>query len=289
MQNTVNSTLAFFRNEADAENAIRDLKQAGFRPDQIGTSLEDYDIDNVQQHGRRGFWEKVSDFFSGDPGYERRDTSSVRGYREESPSIGPTLGIPDRYRDRIDAGGVFVMVYGDNAAQAEPILIRNNGELESDLSSFQSTGSDFAEVERTNLAGQGHRIQLLSEVLRIRKDRVQRGEVRLRKEVVTEQQNIQVPVEREELVIERMPGQGREATREIGTEGEIRVPLTEERASVKKVPVVREEVRVDKRAVEDASNISDETRREELRVEKEGDVRELDKADISQRKPKKAA
>jgi uncharacterized protein (TIGR02271 family) len=118
---------------------------------------------------------------------------------------------------------------------------------------------------------------------------VQRGEVRLRKEVVTENQNVQVPVTREELVIERTPVEGRQATGQIGTEKEIRVPLSEERASVEKVPMVREEVRVGKRAVEDTRNITDQTRREELRVEKEGDVRELDESEVNRPKRKKTA
>src|SRR5947208_15842521 len=80
-------------------------------------------------------------------------------------------------------------------------------------------------------------------MLRTYKERVQRGEVRLRKEVVTESQSIQVPVTREELVIERTPGSG-QVTGEIGRDEEIRVPLSEERVRVEKQPVVNEEVRV---------------------------------------------
>jgi uncharacterized protein (TIGR02271 family) len=72
-----------------------------------------------------------------------------------------------------------------------------------------------------------------------------RGEVRLRKDVVTESQTVEVPVTREELVIERVPASGQEnVTGEIGTDQEIRVPLSEERVRVEKQPVVKEEVRV---------------------------------------------
>jgi uncharacterized protein (TIGR02271 family) len=45
---------------------------------------------------------------------------------------------------------------------------------------------------------------------------------------------------------------------------------------VEKVPVVREEVRVGKRAVEETRTVSGKIRRAELRVEKEGDVDEVD-------------
>ncbi len=112
------------------------------------------------------------------------------------------------------------------------------------------------------------RIQLISEVLRVRKERVARGEVRLRKEVRTETQNIQVPVTREEIVIERTPvDDQRQATGQIGADKEIRVPLSEERVQVDKVPVVTEEVKVGKRTVSNTQNVSDQVRREELDVE----------------------
>ena len=108
--------------------------------------------------------------------------------------------------------------------------------------------------------------------------------------MVTENQNIQVPVTREELVIERVPVEGREATgQNLGGESEIRVPLSEERVSTEKVPVVREEVRVGKRAVSETRNVSDQTRKEELRVDKEGDVNEIDDADVNPPRRKKTA
>lgn len=122
--------------------------------------------------------------------------------------------------------------------------------------------------DRENLDADERRIQLLSEVLRVRKERVERGEVRLRKQVRTETQNIQVPVTREEIVIERTPVEGeRTATGPIGTEKEIRVPLSEERVEVEKVPVVTEEVKVGKRKVSNTQNVTDQVRREELDVE----------------------
>lgn len=296
MQNSARSIAAFFRNESDAETAIRELKKSNFRADQIGTSVTDYDLDNSrQQRGERGFWDKVGDFFSGDTGYEDRDTGANDGRRQEGPAVGRTLTIPDDYYDRIDSGGVFVTVHGDNIAQAEQILVRNHGEIEAGFSNWESEEYDNAEQFSGRQAAEtdvdeGRRIQLLSEVLRVRKDRVQRGEVRLRKEVVTENQNIQVPVTREELVIERVPVEGREATgQNIGGESEIRVPLSEERVSTEKVPVVREEVRVGKRAVSETRNVTDETRREELRVDKEGDVNEIDDADVKAPRRKKTA
>jgi uncharacterized protein (TIGR02271 family) len=81
-----------------------------------------------------------------------------------------------------------------------------------------------------------------------------------------------VPVTREELVIERTPASGQAASGDIGRDEEIRVPLSEERARAEKQPVVTEEVRVGKRAVQNTEQVSDNVRHEELRVDKEGDV-----------------
>ena len=73
------------------------------------------------------------------------------------------------------------------------------------LSILQQNGADVgtaaAEWRSTRTGKEtvtGQRIQLLGEILRVHKERVSRGEVRLRKEVVTEQQNIEVPTTREE-------------------------------------------------------------------------------------------
>jgi uncharacterized protein (TIGR02271 family) len=137
----------------------------------------------------------------------------------------------------------------------------------------QALGTSINRVNRDTSAGMRdahpeRRIQLISEVLRVHKERVARGEVRLRKEVRTETQNVQVPVTREEIVIERNPVEGEHrAAGAIGSDQGIRVPLTEERVQVEKVPMVREEVNVGKRTVSNTQNVSDQVRREELEVE----------------------
>lgn len=50
------------------------------------------------------------------------------------------------------------------------------------------------------------------------------------------------------------------------------MPLSEERVRTEKHPVVTDEVRVGKRAVQRTENVSDDVRHEELRVDKDGDV-----------------
>jgi uncharacterized protein (TIGR02271 family) len=196
----------------------------------------------------------------------------------------------------MNQGGGLVTVHAHSRIdEAEKILTHNHGQIDRDYSTGygassttdtavgmgQGTRADITGGDVGNpLASSGlnadelrkatpeRRIQLISEVLRVRKDRVASGEVRLRKQVRTETQNIQVPVTREEIVIERSPVAGqRTPTGQIGSDQDIRVPLTEERVSVEKVPVVTEEVKVGKRTVSNTQNVTDQVRREELDVE----------------------
>jgi uncharacterized protein (TIGR02271 family) len=117
-------------------------------------------------------------------------------------------------------------------------------------------------------------IELREEELRAEKERVQAGEVRVRKEVVTEERTLEVPVTREEVVVERRPAaQGRKASGDIDDDKEIRIPLMEEEVRVEKTPVVREEVTLKKRQVQGKEEVSDTVRREEARIEQTGDAR----------------
>jgi len=181
-------------------------------------------------------------------------------------------GIPEQqasyFNSELGRGGVLITVHAgpERVTKALSILQQNGADVGSAAAEWHSTGSGTQGVT-------GQRIQLLGEILRVHKERVSRGEVRLRKEIVTEKQNIEVPVTREELVVERVPGESREVGAQVGSgQKEVRVPLTEERVQVEKKPVVNEEVRVGKRQVQDTKRISDDVRHEELRTETEGDI-----------------
>jgi len=109
-------------------------------------------------------------------------------------------------------------------------------------------------------------MDLKAEKLVAEKDVVESGNVRLTKDVVTEQKSLEVPVAHEEPVIERHKVEAREAEGEVG-EGEVNVPLREERVYADKQPYVAEEVTVGKRTVEDTQRVSGEVSREEPRLE----------------------
>ena len=117
-------------------------------------------------------------------------------------------------------------------------------------------------------------LRLREEQLQARKTPVETGRVQLGKDVVEEEKTMEVPVSREEVFVERHPVDRRPADQPIGA-GEsqtIDVPVREERLEVEKQPVVYEEVGVGKRATEETETVSDTVRREELRMDKEGDI-----------------
>ena len=115
-------------------------------------------------------------------------------------------------------------------------------------------------------------LQLREEELRARKERVEAGAVEIAKEVVSEEKTLEVPVTREEVVIERRPVEAQVSETPIGEGETIEIPVRAEEVEVEKQTVVYEEVNVGKRQVEETRRISDTVRREVAEVETEGDV-----------------
>ena len=98
------------------------------------------------------------------------------------------------------------------------------------------------------------------------------GEVRVRKNVRTDRESIEVPTRHEEVSVERVPLSGDASEAEIG-EDEVVVPVTEEEVVVEKRPVIKEEVRIKKDVVEDTEVVEEDVRREEIDVEDETNTR----------------
>lgn len=114
------------------------------------------------------------------------------------------------------------------------------------------------------------------EQLNVSKDRVESGEVHLRKYVVTETETVEVPVEREEVRIVREPIT--EADRAAHTsaigEAEASVTLHEDQVTVTKESVPVEKVSLETETVRDTETVSEEVRKE--RFETDGVVTDGD-------------
>jgi uncharacterized protein (TIGR02271 family) len=112
------------------------------------------------------------------------------------------------------------------------------------------------------------------EELRVGKTQRERGKARLRKYVVTEQVEQTVPVQREEVRVEREPitdsnvDEARSGPKI--SEEEHEVVLHEEEIVTEKRAVPKERVRLDKETVTDERTVSEEVRKEQ--IEAEGDL-----------------
>ncbi len=106
------------------------------------------------------------------------------------------------------------------------------------------------------------------EQLHVGTERVETGKARLRKYVVTENQQVTVPVQREEVRIEREPitdaNIGAAMDGPAISEEEHEVVLSEERPVVAKETVPVERVRLDKDVVTEQQTVNEEVRKEEI-------------------------
>jgi len=290
------TVVGLFTDQPRAEQAIRDLKDAGFSDSQIGILMKDRDEQRrmAEETGSKAGEGAAAGAIGG--GLVGGVLGLLAGVGALAiPGVGPLIaggalastlagagigaaaggligalvgmGIPEEearyYAEGVREGGILVTVNaGNRAAEAREIL--------------RAAGADFGRGVTTAtpaMRTEQERLELREEELRTSTEQVEAGEVRVRKDVVSEDRSIDVPVTREEVVIERTPVAGREAARgDIGEGEEIRIPVREEQVRVEKTPVVKEEITVGKRQVQDTERVHGTVRREEARVEESGDA-----------------
>lgn len=141
---------------------------------------------------------------------------------------------------------------------------------------------DVVDADRRDVADNDEIIRS-EEQLNVSKDRVETGEVRLRKYVVNETETVEVPVEREEVRVVREPITDADRASYDGniSEQEASVTLSEDRVNVSKESVPVEKVSLEKDTVRDTETVSEEVRKERFETDGvvEGDV----KGDINKR------
>jgi uncharacterized protein (TIGR02271 family) len=119
------------------------------------------------------------------------------------------------------------------------------------------------------------------EELRVGTETRERGRARLRKYVTTQTQQVTVPVQREEVRVEREPitdaNLGAATSGPAISEEEHEVTLREEEVVVDKRAVPKERVRLDKDTVTDERQVAEEVRKEQIEVE--GDQDRLNRDD----------
>jgi len=294
------TVVGLFRERRQAELTIRELKQEGFTDNQIGVLMQDpaSQKDLAEATGTKVAESATAGAVGG--GVAGGLLGLLAGVGALAiPGVGPIIaggalastlagagigaaaggllgalvgmGVPEEdaryFETGLRSGGVLVTVNaGSRAEEARQIIRGRGGELEARGAAYESSRS-------TGTSEDQQRLQLREEELRAEKERVQAGEVRLHKEIVKEKKTIEVPVTKEEVIVERHPVAGRQPSdRDIGKDEEIRIPVMEEQVRIEKTPVVKEEVSVKKRAVQETKQVSDTVKREEAYVDQSGDA-----------------
>lgn len=219
------------------------------------------------------------------------DDQDIRGYSVVDEQ-GQTLGtVRDMYVDT-DTETIDRLVLDNGQeidvanASVEDGMIRvgGMGGTGYDTTTDYATTTDTASVDTSTVAtgttgttgrtgNDAFRIRRHAEELRAQKQQEQVGEVRIDKDVVEEQQTIDVPVTQEQVEIRRVAVDRPATDAQIVDTGDtIRVPVIGERVEVSKEAHVVEELEIAKTAQTETQRVSDTVRREEINVDQQGDV-----------------
>jgi uncharacterized protein (TIGR02271 family) len=304
------TAVGVFEDRRQADQAVAELRKAGFRDDQIGVAMRH--TEGSERKAKTG--ETYAEEGAATGILTGLGLGALAGLGVLSgviPVIGPAIvggtlgvilsnaaagaavaglagiligyGIPEQeahyYHGEFESGRTIVTVQANGRYdEACSILRRHSGY---DMSTRDSVAADTSSAAAgtatrgkaaAKAGSEADTIQVKEEQLRAEKRPVQTGEVTVRKEVHTQTKHIDVPVEREEVVIERTPVHGRAAA-DVMCEGEeVRIPVREEKVKVSKDAVVTEEVKVGKRVVQDTEHVTGQVRKEEVKVEQKGDV-----------------
>jgi uncharacterized protein (TIGR02271 family) len=313
-KNQRKTAIGVFADRQEAQKAVNELRRAGFREDQIGVAGRDGEtITGAHETGDRGTNAGIGAAAGAATGAGLGALWGIGIVAGLLPAIGPAiaggtlaailssaaagaaaagiagaligLGIPEEeatyYESEFHAGRIIVTVNADGRYdEAHAILQRFQAYDYStrDMAVKQAGNVQCATPVHTQGSAAGKVVQAKEERLHPHKESVKTGEVSVRKEVHTEQKTMQVPVTKEEVVIERHPVSGQQcASGDIKAGEEIRIPVREDQVHLEKEAVVKEEVVVGKRKVQGTEEVSGTVRKEEIKVDKKGDVDVKDK------------
>lgn len=301
------TAVGVFEDRQKAQQAVNELKRAGFREDQIGVAgREGETVTGAGDSLGTGSKVAIGAATGATAGAGIGALWGIGILAGVLPAIGPAiaggtlatilssaaagaaaaglagaligLGIPEDeakyYESEFHSGRIIVTVRAENRYDEAVAILRRFEGYDYSTGSTRATGAQCA----TGATATGGKVvQAKEEELQVHKQPVKTGEVRVHKEVHTEHKTVEVPVKKEEVVIERHAVSGRRATSDIKEGEEIRIPVREEQVHVEKTPVVKEEVVVGKRQVQETEEVSGTVKKEEIKVEKKGDVDVKDK------------
>lgn len=231
--------------------------RTGVTTENVGT-----DTDN---HKEGGFWQSLMTAFDADRNLGGNEPSIT----DRLVGVGLTDDAAREYEEDVRNGRIILLA----ETTASGLDVEETGYVTDTSVAGAYTDTDKYDDEQT--------LRLREEQLDVSKERVQAGEVEIHKEVVEEQQKVNIPVTREEVYVERRDvneaASGTDAA--MDDDETIRVPIMEEKVEVTKKPVVSEELVIGKREVTDTEQVVESVKHEEAHLEADDDrlVNEADR------------
>ena len=182
---------------------------------------------------------------------------------------------------RSDPNGVYTTLTKDdlnslsmNRSPSQGQLDRTSGDLMTDTAVPNTTRMDTTRADTADSGADRPRgrdtidVPVREEELRARKQREQQGEVHIHKDVVEEQQALNVPVTHEEVRVERTPVDRRaDVPADQWQDKDIDVPVMGEQVDVRKRARVADELHVHKQPVTEEKQVTDTVRKERVNVD----------------------
>ncbi|QFK71405.1 YsnF/AvaK domain-containing protein [Pradoshia sp. D12] len=265
-----------YTQSAEVVQAINSLKAKGYdssditvvadnadKLDLMGNYTIDKDVKTVS-NDEDSFMDKVAKFFTLDtnnPVEEKMRTDY--GFTSEESA---------RYAEEVNNGKVLVLVDQD-AQLGDTIGMDRTEDLNSGANASAALNTTDRLANDDTLTDEERRIKLREERLNVDKNEVKTGEVIVNKKVTETQKEVEVPVDHEEVYIERRKVTDRDTTDQLGAitdNEEIRIPVTEEKIEVTKKPVVTDEIVIGKEKVTDTKTVQDTVKKEDVQVDKDG-------------------
>ena len=295
------TVVGVFHTHREAQQAVNRLKDAGFDDDQIGLASQDQEGTYAEQTegnmaeegavagaatglGAGALWglgivagalPAIGPVIAG--GALAAIAASAAGTAAAGGLIGALvgLGIPeeeaDYYHREFESGRTIVTVKSGTARYAEARRILDGSNAYDYHRRETQHATDAQADQRMDADG---KMVAREEVLDVDKHAHKAGEASVRKEVHTENVQVEVPVQREELVIERTDLHGQETGAITGTgTQEERIVLNEEEVDVNKKTVAKEAVAVGKKTVTGTETVSANLKEEEIVVEQDASGR----------------
>ncbi|MEC0304504.1 DUF2382 domain-containing protein [Terribacillus saccharophilus] len=273
-----------FQNENDVIVRVNELKSKGIQENKVTvitdkkpeTSILADRLSVNYKEAKGSFGDKVSALFSGDDPEEKALEDLNLNQKET-----------DRYVDELKSGKILLFVHpsaqqnlqaDSSATNRDTLRAEENNTTPNNTTpgnnKTQTGNTAFPDLNSGKTgqpkASQTEQMELHEEVVDVDTNSVKSGEVNIDKRTVTDQEEFDVPVTKQEVNIERRPvNKVSEKGKTAGAyaeKDEIHVPVFEEKVDVDKKDVIKEEIVVNKKDVKENVHVRENVRREEAEI-----------------------